>query len=237
MRNRNEKIAVWMKPYRNYIRWGSIIINGIGLIVLALWILNIEIKIRGTVFEQEPILIALTMLFATLNQIHRWLLSEAEYSPAYSLASGYVANFISPVVTQLLEDGVKNPKIHIYKPTDFSELFKNNIDRVKAKVQNMGLELSEVNLNLKHSRARDVLTIKKSKTKMVYFDFPNTLLSLIAYVDYKVGSKNNSSAEKEKKELTENLIVKFYEKVNELIERDNIQDHVSFCDKEMKIEF
>lgn len=237
MKNIGERVAVLLRPYRNYVRWCSIIVNGIGLLVLALWILNIEISIRDKVFEQEPILVALTMFFATLNQTHRWLLNEAEYSPSYSLASGYVGNFISPVVTQLLEDGVKNPKIHIYKPRDFSELFKNNIDRVKAQVQNMGFELGEVNLNLKHSRARDVLTIKKSKTKVIYFDFPNTLLSLITYVDYKVGSKKDSSAEKEKRELTESLIVKFYEKVNELIERDNIQDYVFYCDKEMKLEF
>lgn len=235
MKKLEDLIAIWLKPYRNFIKWISIIINAFTIIVLILWIFKNHFAILNPTFEHEPILIGLTMLFAALNQIHRWLLKEAEYSPAYSLAIGYVTNFVSPLITQLLENGISNPKVYIYKPKDFAELFKENIDRIKAQVQNQGFHLSEVNLDLKHSRARDILTIKKSKTKIVYFDFPNTLLSLIAYVDYKVNSKKDSFADK--KRLTEDLIEKFYQKVDELLESENIQEHVLFCDKEMNLEF
>ena len=74
-------------------------------------------------------------------------------------------NFIEPVIVQLSEDGINNPLLYIYRPKTLSELYKPNIDRTKATIKNMAFELAELQLNLKHGRARDILTIQKSKTK------------------------------------------------------------------------
>jgi hypothetical protein len=231
------KVSNWLTPYKNLIKWISWGVNLLATIVLVYWIFEIPIKFGETSFEQEPLLVGLTLLFATLNQIHRWLLSESEYSPAYALASGYVTNFLSPVITQLLENGEKNPVIYVYKPKNLSELFKNNIDRVKAEIQNNDFILNEVNLTLKHARARDILLVQKSKTKKIYFDFPNTLTSFISYVDYKINSKEDNSSEKAKEKLTNDLIEMFYQKVDELLKKENIQANVKYCDREMNLQF
>ncbi len=237
MRNLGLKIGKWLLPYKKIIKRISWAVNLLVVIVLICWVTKTSIKINGTTYEQEPLLVGLTMFLALLNQIYRWLLNESEYSPAYALASGYVTNFLAPVVTQLIEDGEKNPIIYVYKPKHLSELFKNNVDRVKAEIKNKNFELNEVNLALKHARARDILLIQKSKTKKIYFDFPNTLTSLIAYVDYKVHSKEDSSSEKSKQKLTDDLIEKFYLKVSELLEKENIKANVKYCNKEMNLEF
>ena len=230
-------VTSWLLAYKNVVKWISRGVNLLAVIVLIYWIIGTPIIVSETTFEQEPLLVGLTMLFAILNQFHRWLLNESEYSPAYALASGYFTNFLSPVITQLIENGEKKPVIYIYKPKHLSELFKNNVDRVKAKIQNNKFEVSEVNLSLKHARARDVLIIQKSKTKKIYFDFPNTLISLIAYVDYKVVTGQNSSFDKAKEKLTSELINKFYEKMDELILKDNISANVRYCDQKLKFDF
>lgn len=237
MKRIEETIVKWLLPKKKIIKWISRIVNILVLVVLLFWITDTSITVFDSTLDQEPLFVGLTMLFALLNQIHRTLLNESEFSPAYALAVGYFNNFISPVVTQLKENGIRTPKIYIYKPEVINELFKENVDRVKAEIKNNSFELSEVNLSLKHGRARDVLQVQKSKTKRVYFDFPNTLTSIIPYVDYKINSRENNASEEAKKKLTEELIQKFYDKLDELIKTGNIGDNVKYCDKQINLEF
>jgi hypothetical protein len=230
-------VALKFATRSGWVSWLSRLVSLLAVYVLACWILKHKLVVLGIEFEQEPVLVALTMIAAGLNQVHVWLLKESEYSPAYALALGYVKNFLSPVLTQLIEQGEHQPLIYVYKPSKFTELFKNNIDRVKAEIRNQEFDLSEVNLALKHGRARDILTIQKSKKKKVYFDFPNTLTSLIAYVEYKIPSETNSSSEMEKAKLSEKLILKFFEKVNLILEQEGYADNVRFCDNELNFKF
>ena len=237
MKQMGTKIGKWLLPHKKIIKWISRIVNVLGLIVLALWVSCTSINVFDVGVDHEPLFVMFTVIYAILNQVHRWLLNESEYSPAYALAAGYFNNFISPVVTQLKEDGIKTPIIYIYKPEVISELFKENVDRIKAEIRNNSFELSEINLSLKHGRARDVLQVQKSKTKSVYFDFPNTLKSIIPYVDYKVNSRENNTSEEAKRKLIEELIGKFYDKLDELIKIENISDNIKFCDKKIELEF
>lgn len=231
------KIGKWLLPHRKIIKWISRIINILGLIVLVLWITNKSITLLGTSFEHEPLFVGFTVLFAILNQAHRWLLNESEFSPAYALAFGYFNDFLLPVITQLKEGGNKSPIIYVYKPEIINELYKENVDKVKAEIKNMSFILTELNLSLKHGRARDVLLVQRSKTKKVYFDFPNTLTSIIPYVDYKIKSRENSCANETKQKLIKDLIDKFYKKLQELIEEGNINENIIYCDKHLNLKF
>lgn len=226
-----------LHPYTKQIKWASWIVNVVAVAALACWIFKIPIKIYHYNFEQEPVFAGLVLIYGFLNQAYRWLFDESEYSPAYALALGYVTNFLAPTVIQLMENGEKKPTIFVYKPESMSELFSTNIDRVKAELQNNSFEISEVKLTPKLARARDILLVQKSKTKKVYFDFPNTLTSLISYVDYKIGTKNNSSVEEAKEEFTSELIKKFFDKVDELLEKENIKGNIEYCDKQIKLKF
>lgn len=214
------------------IKISSQILNIVAIITLIFWLINVNSNI-----DLEALFVLLTTIAVFFNQIHKWLLEDAEYSPSYALAIGYVNNFLEPAIVQLIEDGVKEPIFYIYKPESIIELFKSNIDKTKAIIKNNSLELNEIQLNLKHGRARDILTIHKSKTKMIYFDFPNTLLSLTAYINFKIESKVNKANDEQKKELTQLLFYKFYSKVDELIKERNIENHIKYCNKELTFNF
>jgi len=213
------------------------IFNVVSVVVLLMWLINKNLVVKNITFDKEALFVCLTTIAVFLNQFYKWLLSEAEYSPAYALALGYVNNFLEPVITQLIEDGSNNPLIYIYKPKNLSELNEANIDRTKAAIKNMAFELEELQLNLKQGRARDILTIQKSKTKKVFFDFPNTLSSLSAYIDYKSSSRANEFNDKEKDRITKMLFEKFYGKIDELTKQKNINTNIKYCDKALNIEF
>lgn len=222
--------------FRLIIRIVSYTSNIIALIVLAYWVTGNDIYILTHRIDHEPSFVILTTIFVSLNQLYRWLLEESQYSPAHSLATGYVNNFLSPTISQLMEDGEKEPIIYIYQPESITELYRDNVSRVKSRIKNDFL-LNDVKLKLNSARARDIIQIEKSKTKKIYFDFPNTLLSLTSYVDYSIGSSKQSSFEKKKLEFTKKLLQEFYLKVDELLAKENISDNIRYCDKNLNFEF
>ncbi|HEX8575933.1 MAG TPA: hypothetical protein VF677_06525 [Flavobacterium sp.] len=159
-----KKITKWFSNNIWLVKWSSYTLNLFSVITLLLWAFRSKIEI----YFKIEFLIDLEALFAisssgmiALNQLLRNLLKDAEYSPAHALAVGYVNDFVFPVITQLKEDGVKNPKLCIYRPEHFDELTTVNIDMIKANLTLKNYQLSEINLKLKGARARDVLTLNK----------------------------------------------------------------------------
>lgn len=219
------------------VKYLSLILNIIASVALIMWLFNKDLTIHEWTLDKEALFVILTSVAVLLNQFHKWLLKEAEYSPSYALALGYVNNFIEPVIAQLIEDGIRKPLIYVYRPKAISELYKTNIDKTKATIKNMQFDLTELQLNLKHGRARDILTIQKSKTKKVFFDFPNTLLSLSAYIDYKTSSGANQFNDKEKMKLTEELFEKFYSKIDDLAAQKNLSNYIKYCDRNLDFTF
>lgn len=230
-------ILSFLKRYSKLIKWLSSLVNIIAGVALVLWLLNKEITLLDFTFDKEALFVILTSAAVSLNQFHKWLLRDAEYSPAFALALGYVNNFIEPTIVQLIENGIKDPIIYIFKPKSIEDLTKDNIDKIKARIRNMDFKIEELNLDLKHSRARDILLIQTSDSKKVYFDIPNTLLSLTSYIDYKMDSKSNTSIEKEKMELTKVLFEKFYDKIDELAKAKHLESHINYCDSNLGFSF
>jgi hypothetical protein len=226
-------ILEWFKTNSGATKGISYILNTFSILILLLWIIKSQVEEFFNIkflIDIEAVFALISVFSVSLNHLLRKLLEDAEYSPAYALATGYVNNFVFPVITQLKEDGVKNPKLCIYKPKHFDELTSGNIDRVKAELKNKNYALEEVNLKLKHARARDILILNKMSKVHAYFDFPNTLLSLFAYVDYKIGSRPNTSLEEKKKKLISELIEEFYSKLTVLIEEKNLTRNIIYCD-------
>lgn len=115
-----------------------------------------------------------------------------------------------------MENG-ENPRICIYTPDTLEDLSDNTVDRIKAELKLREYKVEKINLSLRHGRARDILTIEKKENREWYFDFPNTLRSLIPYIDYKVGSRNNQMSTDKKKKLGNILIDEFFIKIDELL--------------------
>nr|P0DUD7.1 RecName: Full=CD-NTase-associated protein 13; Short=Cap13; AltName: Full=TM-STING; Short=FsSTING [Flavobacteriaceae sp. genome_bin_11] len=232
-----EKIYTWLKTNSYIVHHVSTSLNIISFIIVLIWIFESTIKEKLNIIftvNLEAIVVFISILIVGLNQLLQKLLIEAEYSPAFALAVGYFKNFIFPAITQIKENGEVNPKICIYKPKHFDELTSTNIDMIKAELTNKKYNLSEINLSLKGARARDILTLNKKSKIHSYFDFPNTLLSLYSYVDFKIASSNNNSSELKKKKFVELLIEQFYLKLNELIQENNLTNNITFCDKNLQ---
>jgi len=232
-----KKIVSFLIRSYKLIKVLSIILNVIAFLALIIWLFDKDLYIFEKKLDKEALFVVLTTIAVSLNQFHKWLLSEAEYSPAYALALGYMNNFIEPIIVQLIEDGVKTPIVYIYRPNSITELYKLNIDKTKATIRNMSFELTELQLNLRHGRARDILTIQKSKTKKVFFDFPNTLLSLTSYIEFKCNSRKNELNNKEKEKITDSLLEKFYSKIDDLAESKNLKQNIKYCDQNLDITF
>jgi len=235
------KVKQWLiellQRQRNKVRFLAIGVNLLVLLALSYWVMGKRIEVFGVYFDQVSIFVSLTIFFVILNQLYRWLLSESEYSPAYALATGYVSNFLVPTITQLLEDGDDSPVIYVYKIKSINELYKDNVDRVEASICNRQFDVQQIHLKPKNARARDLMSIQKSKTEKVYFDFPNTLTSLTAYIDYKTGSKHDETNELRKDKIAERLIEKFYQKAEELVSKNNITENIRFCDQKLEFVF
>jgi hypothetical protein len=212
----------------------SYFLNLLTGVIIIFWLLKKTIP-KFENIELEALVTIVSFFAVTLNQLNRKLFEKTEYSPSEVLALGYVNHFILPVITQLKENGVKNPTLCIYKPNKINDLESSNIDAIKAEIKNKKYSLEEIKLNLKHARARDILYVQKNKGNQVYFDFPNTLLSLIDYIDYKVLSKANTSAYDIKNELGLKLISEFYKKVEELTNEKGFSKNIKFCKADLNI--
>jgi len=227
------KILNWTRRNITLLRILGVTLNVVTALLLIGWLLKMKVEaIREIDFEAILACIAPIALF--LNQLHRRLLEENEYSPAAVLAYGYVYNFILPVITQLKEDGVPKPKICIYKTEDIGDLTEKKIDLMKAELANRSFILSEIKLNLKQARARDILIIIKG-TNQTYFDFPNTLLSLFNYIDYKLETKSNRHADKQQRELATKLITEFYETLGKLVRENRLEQYIKYCDFNLRV--
>jgi hypothetical protein len=194
-------------------------------------------------FDPEPITVVLglisTAVTALLSEFDSRL-QEEEFSLPYALAYGYVNNFVEPLISQLLKNiplGSPIPRLYIYLPQKLSELEPRNIERVIGRIRMKSFEDKVINLEFQEGRARDVLTVSQSNNKRVYFDFPNTLLSLNSLIDYKMESRKNRFSDSIREEMAKDYIVKFGKVIERLIEMKDLKDYVFFVDKELNFQF
>jgi hypothetical protein len=194
-------------------------------------------------FDPEPITVILglisTGVTALVNEFGSRL-EEEEFSLPYALAYGYVNNFIEPLITELLRTvpvGGPAPRLYVYVPDSLRELEPKNIENAIARMRMMKFEDKVVNLQFREGRARDVLTVSRGPGQLVYFDFPNTLLSLNSLIDYKIESRKNQFNDSVRAGMGREYIRKFREVTEKLVESKSLKDYVFFVDKELNFQF
>ncbi len=215
-------------------------------LIILLWVCTFVVAMcwifwENPPFDPEPITVVTglisTAVTALLNEFGSRL-EEEEYSLAYALAYGYVNNFVEPLLSELLrmsaEEG-KPPVLLIYMPDKLAELEPRNIERVLAKIRLRNVKEEVVNLQFREGRARDVLTVSSGDNRM-YFDFPNTLLSLNSLIDFKVESRKNKFSEGEKERLGKENIQRFRTVVEEMLDRKDLLSYVRFVDRNLNFE-
>jgi hypothetical protein len=208
------------------------------LVVAIFWIFW-----KNAPFDPEPITVVLglvsTAITALLTEFDSRL-EEEEFSLPYALAYGYVNNFVEPLISQLLKNiplGSSVPRLYIYIPEKLTELEPRNIERVIGRIRMKNFEDKVINLEFQEGRARDILTVTQQGNKRVYFDFPNTLLSLNSLIDYKMESRKNRFSDSIREEMAKDYIMKFRQVMEKLVEAKDLKDYVFFIDKNLEIGF
>lgn len=115
------------------------------------------------------------ILFIAKEVIIRWQMrkiEDLEFSPAISLAHGYINNFLEPAINELLSKNGNDLKFSIYIPEDLEELTDQQIERMKIRIQSDGYKLKEIKLKRKSGRPHDVLTVEKKQVKCSILIFP-----------------------------------------------------------------
>jgi len=216
--------------------------------MVLLWVATFVVSIcwlfwKDAPFDAEPITVVLglvsTAVTALLSEFGSRL-EEEEFSLPYALAYGYVNNFVEPLISQLLKNiplGSPRPKLYIYVPEKLNELEPRNIERVIGRIRMKSFEDKVVNLEFQEGRARDILTVSGTGNKRVYFDFPNTLLSLNSLIDYKMESRKNRFSDSIREEMAKDYIVKFRQVLESLINTKDLKEYVFFVDKNLEIVF
>ena len=186
--------------------------------------------------QWEPIVgIVLIAKEVVINRLINRI-DQLEFSPAVSLAHGYVNNFLEPAINELLlKNGSSVTSFKIYIPNSLDELSDQHIDRMKHKIMSKGYQLNEIKLKKKTGRPHDLLTVEKHEGSMSYFDFPRTLLSLQSYIDYKVESNKNESLDNKKQVLGSKLIEAFRTEVERLIEMKKLGDIVTYVNESLNL--
>jgi len=218
------------------------------VLMVLLWLSTFVVAMlwlfwKDAPFDPEPITVVLGLVSTAVTALlaeYGARLEHEEFSLSYALAYGYINNFVEPLISQLastLQPGTAKPKLFIYMPSTLRELEPRNIDRIIGQMRMKHFQDQVVNLAFKEGRARDVLTVTSSNNQRVYFDFPNTLLSLNSLIDYKLESRKNQFTDSSRDEMAAGYIAKFKEVVEKLIHDKQLKDYVFFVDKELDIVF
>ena len=218
------------------------------VLILLLWLSTLVVALcwmfwKEPPFDPEPITVVLglisTAVTALVNEFDSRL-QEEEFSLPYALAYGYVNNFIEPLIAELHRNvpvGGAAPRLYIYLPETLQELEPRNIDQVIARLRLMSFEDNVINLQFREGRARDILTVSKGSSQRVYFDFPNTLLSLNSLIDYKLETRKNQFTDSARAEMGRKYIQKFREVLGQLITKRALDSCVFFTGKGLNFQF
>jgi hypothetical protein len=222
---------------------GRIVLGALWAALLAsvlIWVFNWPMPFG---IEPEPITVLLSTISPTVTALFAWVenrlkkqqaeLEEERYSISHALAYGYVNNFLVPAAAQIASDHPQlagEPSLYVYMPGTLGELEKESVQQVLARVRAKGFTTAPVQLVLKDSRPRDVLTISKEGSRPVYFDFPNTLLTLNSLVSYKLESQADSFDDAARAALGREYIRKFRREVERLIDNRGLRTVIGFTD-------
>jgi hypothetical protein len=214
------------------------------VLLVILWVATfvvavVWIFVKEPPFNPEPLTIILGLLATAVTALlseYSSLLKKESFTPAYALAYGYINNFLEPAVTSLAKQHQAQPIFYIFIPEKLSELEPRSIERIIAAIRQKNFKDQILTLDFAEGRARDIISLRGLNNKEVYFDFPNTLLTLKSFIDFKVSHDKRRIDSNERDELGNTYIQKFKEAVQQLSAEKGLAQHIRFVDRNLEIE-
>lgn len=157
---------------------------------------------------------ALPSLGVVFQEFHSRELEK--FSTVNVLAVGYVKNFLNPVMTRIVtaQPTAVKPVFYIYLPADLSELEEKSLDVLVSRFKVPPYSAMQEDVRISAVLTKKIIRITKAGSSNVsYIDFPATLLSLNALIEYRMHKEKNRSGKEEKRDMAAKYIDSFKDEV------------------------
>lgn len=184
-------------------------------------------------FEPDHLIVALgcvPVAFKLVSEIRSDKLEK--FSTANVLAVGYVKNFATPLIDAMLAQQLISPQqqLHLFLPDKISDFEASRMNKLKASLNTAPLSCTTQTVVISQAGdKRNILAVHNAQTgKNCYVDFPATLLSLNALLDYEMENKIHEENEAKKDQRGKYYISIFKKETERLLTKNGQEDLVNF---------
>ena len=155
-----------------------------------------------------------------------------KFTTANVLAVGYVKNFAAPLIDAMLTQQLISPErpLCLFLPDKISDFEASKMNKLKASLNKAPLSCTTQTIVISQAGdKRNVLEVHNTKTaKRCYLDFPGTLLSLNALLDYEMEKKIHEDSEIKKDQRGKYYISLFRKETEKLLAKNGQDELVHF---------
>lgn len=155
-----------------------------------------------------------------------------KFTTANVLAVGYFKNFATPMLDAMLTQQLISPerRLCVFLPDKISDFEPSKMNKLKAFLHRPPLSCSTQTVVISQAGdKRNVLEVHNSQTgKSCYIDFPATLLSLNALLDYEMEKKIHEDNDAKKDQRGKYYISLFQKETEKLLAKNGQEELVHF---------
>ncbi len=156
-----------------------------------------------------------------------------KFTTANVLAVGYVKNFATPLLDAMLTQQLissERRRLCVFLPDKISDFESSKMNKLKASLNKPPLSCSTQTIVISQGGdKRNVLAVHNDQTgKSCYLDFPATLLSLNALLDYEMEKKIHEDNEGKKDQRGKYYISLFQKETEKLLAKNGHEELVHF---------
>jgi hypothetical protein len=209
-------------------------VSSVGALVVQLFVQDPPFDPKPAIALLPPISVAVTWVF----HVYSKRLEKEEFSTSDALAIGYVNSLLGPVINSLVkarQPGSEKPRMVIFIPERLEETEPKYGDLLPAKIEEQNLSTKMTTIEVSEGQPRNVRAVSKGGILQAYFDFPSTIYTLKAYVEYRARKEGITS--EESAALGKEYIGQFREKLLSELSDRGLLEYVSFTNKDLDFEF
>jgi Prokaryotic STING domain len=184
-------------------------------------------------FEPDHLIVVLGSIpvaFKLVTEIRSDKLEK--FSTANVLAVGYVKNFAGPLIDAMVAQQLisTEKKLHIFLPDKISDFESSKMNKLKASLNIAPLSSAVQTVVISQAGdKRNIIDVSNTTSgKSCYIDFPGTLLSLNALLDYEMKVKINDDNQEKKDQRGKAYVAVFKTETQRLLKENGQEDLVAF---------
>ena len=210
-------------------------------LVIAVTLVTAVVHLALPELALEPVLGFLGVVYIAVPLLGKLVIAllgraieQERLSVGYMLAYGYLNNYLHPVVSRLRKESAdpEGLRFFVYIPRSLVDLQRDAIDDLLGELGH-AYRIDKVELDFPgEKRGKDFRTARRigngndAEGPVIYFDFPTTLLTVEAAVDYKLESREGRFSQPERERLGKRYIANFREQLSGMLNSSDKYRHV-----------